>query len=105
IATVNPLPGNLYANLSVVVIRNRQRDYSVPAAAVQLPERNATDERLAYVAYASGFTGGAGGEVHLVSNSNTVFRVRSGDWIMLSSSRGGNPTHRWYRVSAVDALN
>jgi hypothetical protein len=104
IATVNPR-GDGYATLSVAIIRNRQRSFAVPEVPATNPERNTTDERLAYVSFASGFVGGAGGEVHLVSNSNTVFRIRSGDWIMLSNTRSGTTSHRWYRVAAADALD
>jgi type II secretory pathway pseudopilin PulG len=108
IATVDPAAGGEYASVSVAIIRNRQRMYSFPltpggvATAVSTPENNATDERVAYVSFAMGFRGGAGGVVHLLSSANTVSRLRSGDWIMLSRNDGTNPRHRWYRVVAVD---
>lgn len=108
IATVNPLPGGVYASVSVVVIKKRTRAFDTPTAttAPESPQGNGIGERVAYVTYASGFSGGAGGVVHLVSNANTVSRIRSGDWVMLSRNvnpaAGGPVYHRWYRVVAVD---
>ena len=82
IATVNPLPGNVYASVAVVVIRDRERTFQVPTAITppDTPRGNATSERLAYVSYASGFSGGSGGVVHLVSAGNTVSKLRTDDW-------------------------
>jgi hypothetical protein len=110
-ATVNPLPGGVYASVSVVVVKNRERSFESPTVDTPPddPEGNAVSERLAYVTYGSGFTGGAGGIVHLVSNANTVSRIRSDDWIMLSRNLNGTAVdpdftvpgpfwHRWYRV-------
>ncbi len=104
-ATVNPFPGNVYASVSVVVLRKRIRNFSTPTATTPPgnPEGNGVGERLAYVTFASGFSGGAGGLVHLVANANTVSKIRSDDWIMLSRKTGGGDVfHRWYRVVAVN---
>lgn len=103
IATVVPQAGNRFASVSIVVIRKRQRTLLVPERAAQNPQGNATDERLAYVTTATGFSGGAGGVVELVSSDKTVSRLVSGDWLMLSAMSNSGPVHRWYRVSAVDA--
>ena len=109
IATVNPLPGGVYASVSVVVIRQRLRSFDASSVTTPppTPEGNAVGERLAYVTYASGFKGGAGGIVHLVSNANTVPKILPGNWIMLSRfSRTGTDKlidyHRWYRILSVD---
>ncbi len=99
--TVNPLPGGRYASVASVVIRNRERQFAAPTDAA-FPEQNPTSQRLAYVTFATGFRGGAGGTVHLVSNQNTVSRLHSGDWLMLSRQTPLGPIHRWFRVSAVD---
>ena len=109
IATVNPLPGGVYASVSVVVIRRRLRSFDAssnttpPATA----EGNALGERLAYVTYANGFKGGAGGIVHLTSNANTIPKILPGSWIMLSrfsqiATDKLIDYHRWYRVISVD---
>lgn len=103
IATVVPQLGNRFASVSVVVIRKRQRTLLVPDRVAVNPQGNATDERLAYVRSATGFSGGAGGVVELVSSDKTVSRLVSGDWLMLSANSATGPVHRWYRVSAVDA--
>lgn len=108
LATVNPFPDGVYASVSVVVLRDRtlELDFEFPnyPNAAASPENNKTGERLAYVSYAQGFRGGAGGVVHLKANANTVSRIASGDWIMLSRRAGTNPHeyHRWYRVAAID---
>ncbi len=105
IATVNPLPGNEYASISIVIIRNRDRGFDLPTTttAPVRPDGNLLGERLAYVTFANGFRGGAGGVVHLVSNANTVSTIQTNDWLMLSrTNSAGQDIHRWYRVSAVD---
>ncbi len=108
IATVNPLPGNQYASISIVTMRKRIRNFATPTAtaAPSTPAGNGVGERLAYVTYASGFSGGAGGTVHLVSNANTVSNLKSDDWIMLSravpTASGNVAYHRWYRVVGVN---
>jgi len=109
IATVNPLPGGVYASVSVVVIRQRLRSFDASNATTppSTAEGNAIGERLAYITYASGFKGGAGGIVHLVSNANTVAKILPGNWIMLSrfsqiSADKLIDYHRWYRVVSVD---
>lgn len=102
IATVVPQPGNRFASVSVVVIRKRQRALLVPDRVAVNPQGNATDERLAYVSFASGFVGGAGGSVDLVSSDTTVSRLTSGDWLMLSGDFSTGTVHRWYRVAALD---
>lgn len=105
IATVNPLGGG-YASVSVVVIRNRERNFKVPTTAVanalESPDQNMVGERLAYVTYSSGFSGGAGGVVHIEGSMATVSRLRSNDWIMLSRKTTNNTIHRWFRIVGVD---
>lgn len=104
IATVNPLPGNEFASVAVAIIRNRDRDFELPTTttAPARPDGNQIGERLAYVTYATGFRGGAGGVIHIVSNQNTVSKVLTGDWLMMSRTTPSGDVHRWYRVSAVD---
>lgn len=102
IATVVPQPGNRFASVSVVVIRKRQRALLVPDRIAVNPQGNSTDERLACVSFASGFIGGAGGSVDLVSSDKTVSRLTSGDWLMLSGDVSSGVVHRWYRVAALD---
>ena len=112
IATVNPLPDSEYASVAVVVMNKRSREpfnadgdsFSAPVSvggAADVSD-NASSERLAYVTYAAGFSGGAGGVVHLVSSSKTSPKIRPNSWIMLSRFLpSGNQIHRWYRVAAV----
>ena len=109
IATVNPLPGGVYASVSVAVIRRRLRSFDASSNTTPPPtaEGNALGERLAYVTYGSGFKGGAGGIVHLTSNANTIPKILPGSWVMLSrfsqvSSDKLIDYHRWYRVISVD---
>jgi hypothetical protein len=104
IATVDPLPGGVYASISVVVMRQRERSFVAPATTggVTDAKDNSLGERLAYVRFASGFSGGAGGLVYLVASSKTPSNLRSNDWIMLSRTDGTNVFHRWYRVVSVD---
>lgn len=104
IATVNPLPGNEFASVAVAIVRNRDRDFELPTTttAPARPDGNQIGERLAYVTYATGFRGGAGGVIHIVSNQNTVSKVLTGDWLMMSRTTPSGDVHRWYRVSAVD---
>lgn len=104
IATVNPLPGNVFASVSVVILRDRERTFDVPVqtAPPASPAGNAVAERLAYVSFASGFRGGAGGTIHLVSAGNTISKLKADDWIMLSRTNpAGVSTHRWYRIVSV----
>tara|TARA_R110002049_G_scaffold2750_6_gene22052 strand:- start:10503 stop:11768 length:1266 start_codon:yes stop_codon:yes gene_type:complete len=105
VATVNPLPGGVYASISVVVMRQRERNFVAPAVAgpVGDPRENSIGERLAYVTFASGFSGGAGGLVHLVASASTPSKISANDWIMLSRTDSVNTFHRWYRVVSVDA--
>ena len=110
IATVNPLPGGVYASVSVAVIRRRLRSFNASSNTTPPPtaEGNALAERLAYVTYASGFKGGARGIVHLTSNANTIPKILPGSWIMLSrfsqiASDKLIDYHRWYRVVSVDS--
>ena len=111
-ATVNPLPGGVYASVAVVVMRNREREFDTLGfgGAVNSPEENELAERLAYVRYASGFSGGAGGVVHLAASKDVPSDIGAGDWVMLSrivDNQGTNMTdddevfHRWYRVVAA----
>lgn len=102
IATVSPNSSPGYVTVSVAVIRNRQRGFSVPVQASN-PEQNATDERLATISFVSGFRGGAGGSIELNGARNTVSRMRVGDWLMLERSGGTDiVVNRWYRVAAVE---
>jgi len=101
IATVVPEETRGYATLSVVIIRNRLRDFDLPTdSPATIPERNAASERLASVVSAIGFVGGAGGMVEISSNLNTVSRILPGQWVMLSNfNANGSPVHRWYRIA------
>lgn len=112
IATVDPDESSRFAALSVVVMRSRE----VPDAFPDVfagdnsdfdESTNAVSERLAMVVEASGFQGGAGGQVTLYSSSSTVNRIVPNDWIMLSRSLDGTQdpeqqVHRWYRVFNID---
>lgn len=104
-ATVNPMPGGVYASVSIVVLKQRDRGFDAPVGIdpASSPEDNADSERLAYVSYASGFSGGAGGTVHLISADNTTDTIPSGSWVMLSRHvpSTGAGVHRWYRVVGV----
>lgn len=103
IATVSPNSSPEYVTVSVAVIRNRQRGFSVPTSLAANPEQNATDERLATISYTSGFRGGAGGSIELNGAKNTVSRLRVGDWLMLERAGGtAIVINRWYRVAAVE---
>lgn len=107
IATVNPERGERYATLSIVILRKRARMLDIPTgpSAAPIPEKNAISERIAIVTMSSGFSGGAGGMTTIASNSNTVPRVRAGEWVMLSSFNNHTgdlmPVHRWYRIAAI----
>lgn len=103
IATVVPEQTRGYATLSVVIIRNRLRDFDIPTSfPATIPERNASAERLATVTSATGFVGGAGGMVTITSSLNTVLRMLPGHWVMLSSFTGSQlPVHRWYRIASL----
>lgn len=110
-STIDPFPGRQNATASVVVMRDRERTFDIPTSTTipSTPEGNAVPERITYVTFASGFSGGAGGLLHIVANANVVDDVNVGDWIMLSqrtrtaSGSGANriaeeTNHRWYRV-------
>jgi hypothetical protein len=103
IATVVPEQTRGYATMSVVVIRNRLRDFDIPTTfPATIPERNAAAERLAMVSLHTGFVGGAGGMVTITSSLNTVSRMLPGQWVMLSGFTGNQiPVHRWYRIAAL----
>ena len=103
IATVVPEQTRGYATMSVVVIRNRLRDFDIPTTfPATIPERNAAAERLAFVSLHTGFVGGAGGMVTIISSLNTVSRMLPGQWVMLSGFTGNQiPVHRWYRIAAL----
>ncbi len=107
IATVSPLPGTDFASVAVVILRDRDRGFTTyqntALSAAPTPKDNSVDERLAYVTYASGFSGGAGGTVHIVGAQNTSSEISSNDWVMLSrriypASALSYDIHRWYRV-------
>ena len=112
IATVNRLAGTPHANVSVVVMRKRDRSFFTaldPSNPVTNPAANANDERLAYVTYANGFRGGNGGTVQLSGpaetppSGGTSPRIVTNDWVMLSRRLpAGGDVHRWYRVASVD---
>ena len=113
IATVDPLPDGEYVTVTVVVMRERDRGFgppSDPSPGTTSAQDNLSSERSAYVTYASGFSGGAGGIVHLVSSVNTDSKILANDWVMLSrildDQGDADPTnddaiHRWYRVVAA----
>ncbi|TWU66151.1 hypothetical protein V7x_17090 [Crateriforma conspicua] len=116
IATVNEIPGGSTSSVSVAVIENRDRTFfTYPNAGPEGtlngvyaddPEANATEERVAYVTYAGGFTGGAGGTVEIVMSTYVDPTIIPGQWVMMSrdADRLRNPggeLHRWYRVSGV----
>lgn len=111
IATVDPFPGDESALMSVIILRNRERVSEYQDASADAPRENAIAERLALVANMVGFSGGSGGTATLISAGNTVSDLRSGDWIMLSTStdttspftRAQSAVHRWYRIAAVTA--
>lgn len=102
--TANSTPG--YVTVAIVVIRDRQRAFDLPAGPARNPAENATDERLATISFASGFRGGAGGVVELNGSANTVSRLKQGDWLMLSRAVNitsvENLLHRWYRVASLE---
>lgn len=110
--TVDPDEDSRFASMSVVVMRSREIPDSFPAVFADNDEdfdeqSNGVSERLALVVEASGFQGGAGGQVSLYSSAQTVNRIVTNDWIMLSRSLDGstNPdqqVHRWYRVVNID---
>lgn len=106
-ATVTPSQNSRFANLSIVVMRQRVVDIDFPTAALTppvTPEMNGISERTAYVTLASGFSGGAGGIVHLTASRTTSSQLAPNDWIMLSRRLpDSTEAHRWYRVVAVDA--
>ncbi|MFK8111207.1 MAG: hypothetical protein AB8B91_03360, partial [Rubripirellula sp.] len=69
---------------------------------------NATSERISMVSFANGFSGGAGGVVHLLASSSVDDSLAPADWLMLSRRIPTvipNPSfrdvHRWYRVTSV----
>lgn len=103
-ATVDPFEGQQFASASVVVMRNRERLFDIPLGVIppSTPDGNAVHERITYVTFASGFSGGAGGLIHIVGNANTVDDVNVGDWVMLSRFLPGpaprESVHRWFRV-------
>ena len=102
-------------NVSVVIIRNRDRGFfTVPPSqpAATDADQNSLAERLAYVSFATGFSGGAGGRVDLVGPAEddsgnptiggTSPRIVTNDWIMLSRQLPSGGIHRWFRVASVD---
>ena len=121
IVTVDPDEDSRYASISVVVFRSRDFGETFPTAVPVKPSGNALGERIALVApfYDSsppvsnfkptGFSGGAGGTVTLISAGNTLSKVTSNDWIMLSRTMDPadatpfkTQVHRWYRVVATE---
>jgi len=111
IATVDPLPGGVYASISVVVMRKRERDFVLPRTTTGAtePSENTLGERVAFVSNAIGFQGGAGGVVELRGTAAVSPSIRSSDWIMLSRNIPTLPPtippngfHRWYRVVSAE---
>ncbi len=106
IATVVPSQNSRFAHLSIVVMRNRVVDIDFPTAALTppvLPEMNGVSERVAQVTFASGFSGGAGGVVHLTASATTSSELSPNDWVMLSRRLpDSTQVYRWYRVVALD---
>ncbi len=110
--TVDPDANSRYGSLSVVIYQSRERMISFPAVSSGTPptepQDNAVSERLALVTEKTGFRGGAGGSVTLVSSSATVSELTSNDWIMLSrhmdpsDTSGQYDVHAWYRVVGTD---
>ncbi|WP_413430960.1 type IV pilus modification PilV family protein [Crateriforma spongiae] len=115
IATVNEIPGGSTSSVSVAVIENRDRTFfTYPNAGPEGtlngvyaddPEANATEERVAYVTYAGGFTGGAGGTVEIVMSTYVDPTIIPGQWVMMSRDTlpgiPGGEVHRWFRVAGV----
>ncbi|HBJ38469.1 MAG TPA: hypothetical protein DDZ51_27690, partial [Planctomycetaceae bacterium] len=91
-----------FGNLSIVVVKKRERLFDFPANQVLLAENNANSERLALVTEFSGFQAGSGGSVTLVSTSSVKSTIPPGSWLMLSRNGLSGPRHRWYRVGGVD---
>ncbi|KLU05096.1 putative signal peptide and transmembrane protein [Rhodopirellula islandica] len=106
IATLVPSENSRFAHLSIVVMRNRVADIDFPTVALTppiLPEMNGMSERVAQVTFASGFSGGAGGVVHLTASATTSSELAPNDWVMLSRRLpDSTQVFRWYRVVAVD---
>lgn len=109
--TTNVALPSATASMSVVVFRSREVGNDFPdvtaAGDTTEPRANAVSERIALVVERTGFQGGAGGSVRLMSSSSTLSSLVSNDWIMLSRNTGGGSdqslaVHRWYRVVNVD---
>jgi len=109
IATINDLPGTDYATVSIAVIEDRDRSfftYPPTDPSTAEPDEHASDERVAYVTFAGGFSGGAGGTVEVQMAASVDPDVSSGEWVMLSRSVYLSGVfqyslHRWYRVLGV----
>ena len=101
IATVNVLPGAEYASVSIVVLTKRDYQFEIPSATTSKPNENVQSERVVYVATETGFSGGSGGHVTLVGGQSIESDLRSGDWVMLSSTKPSGTVHRWYRVASA----
>ncbi|QDV64479.1 type IV pilus modification PilV family protein [Crateriforma conspicua] len=115
IATVNELTGGQSSSVSIAVIENRDRTFftypnggpegTLNGVYAEDPQANATEERVAYVSYAGGFTGGAGGTVEIVMSAYVDPTIIPGQWVMLSRDAlpglPGGEVHRWYRVTGV----
>ncbi len=110
--TVDPDAESRYGSLSVVIYQSRERMLDFPpvnsGTPPTEPHDNAVSERLTLVTERSGFMGGAGGSVTIVSSSATLSDLTSNDWIMLSRNMdpryttGQYDVHAWYRVVGTD---
>ncbi len=110
-STADPSQAPASASMSVVVFRGRERFDLFPTITAvgekTDPRKNAVAERTALVVERTGFSGGAGGTVRLMSSAETLSNLISNDWIMLSRNTGGGSeerlaVHRWYRVVSTD---
>ena len=105
-ATVNPLPGGVYASVAVVVFKARERNIKAFDPPLPSEPTNEKSERLAKVVDWVGFSGGGGGVVTLEGDNQVDNSLIQGDWIMLSRYfrhiNGFRDVHHWYRVMQCD---
>lgn len=104
-ATLTPNSSSVterFGNLSIVVVKKRDRLFDFPTIPVLLAENNANSERLALVTDMQGFQAGSGGVATLVSTSSLRSAIPAGSWLMLSRTSAAGPRHSWYRVGGID---